>query len=204
MDITLWNDQTDTLQAMLDDAKEEARRLASAAIDDGGAEGADVIVSTILRRAWMTAGEPHQPLAVEEYRKAIDDIGLEDHVVAAAIADLNDGYLADETDNLAAIPLERPVVIEGTADLWGGSRTVNATVRFDTIGDILRQAPWGDMDANAWTIDEHDDLRYTGTHHDGVNTCTFRQLKTRGRQGGTRVKTEPLGPSIRKLYGIKR
>ncbi len=53
-------------------------------------------------------------------------------------------------------------------------------MRFDNIGDIISDSPWTGMEYETWKIDGHDDLRYVGVHHDGVNTCTFRELKTDG------------------------
>lgn len=56
-----------------------------------------------------------------------------------------------------------------------------------------------------------DDLRYVGVHHDGVNTCTFRELKTDGHGEKpieeydlrTQLRaSNPLGPRVRDVYGM--
>ena len=64
------------------------------------------------------------------------------------------------------------------------------------------------MEYETWSIDGHDDLRYTGVHHDGTNTCSVRELKE-GRDiepddslRDILRKTTPLGPRIRAVYGM--
>ena len=79
------------------------------------------------------------------------------------------------------------------------------------IDAIIEDSPWNGMEYETWGIDEHDDLRYSVVHHDGVNTCTFRELKTDG-QGERPIEendlrallraSRPLGPRIRKVYGM--
>lgn len=87
----------------------------------------------------------------------------------------------------------------------------SSVVAFDNIGDIIADSPWNGMEYETWGIDEHDDLRYSGVHHDGVNTCTFRELKdapradrTIGQDDMRRLlrASRPLGPRIRKVYGM--
>ena len=78
----------------------------------------------------------------------------------------------DERMNLSGLGLDHPVIILGKAGLWDGTRTVASIVAFDNIGDIIADSPWNGMEYETWGIDEHDDLRYSGVHHDGVNTCT--------------------------------
>ena len=125
--------------------------------------------------------------------------------------DLNTEYRADERDNLRHLELAHPVIILGKAGLWNGSRTIASVVRFDNIGDIISDSPWTGMEYETWKIDGHDDLRYVGVHHDGVNTCTFRELKTDGHGEKPIEKNDlrallrasrPLGPLVREVYGM--
>lgn len=78
---------------------------------------------------------------------------------------------------------------------------------FWQVADILDRA-WRHMEYETWSIDGHDDLRYTGVHHDGTNTCSVRELKE-GRDiepddslRDILRKTTPLGPRIRAVYGM--
>lgn len=82
--------------------------------------------------------------------------------------------LATDTSLLGDAVLDGLTVIEGTAGLWDGARRLSAAARFRTVADILAVEPWHGMDAHVWQVDEHGDLRYTGFHRDGVNTCVFR------------------------------
>lgn len=82
---------------------------------------------------------------------------------------------------------------------------------FDNVGDIIADSPWGGVEYENWKIDGNDDLRYVGVHHDGVNTCTFRELKTDGHGEKpieeydlrTQLRaSNPLGPRVRDVYGM--
>lgn len=86
--------------------------------------------------------------------------------------------------------------------------TIASIVNMDNIGDIIADSPWQHMEYETWSIDGHDDLRYTGVHHDGTNTCSVRELKE-GRDiepddslRDILRKTTPLGPRIRAVYGM--
>lgn len=131
------------------------------------------------------------------------------HIVATD--ELNTEYRADEQDNLRHLELEHPVIILGQAGLWNGSRTLASVVDFDNVGDIIADSPWGGMEYENWKIDGNGDLRYVSVHHDGVNTCTFRELKTDGHGEKpieeydlrTQLRTSnPLGPRVRDVYGM--
>ena len=124
-------------------------------------------------------GECELP-APQRLVEAIESIDEYDANVRITADDLNTEYRADERDNLRHLELAHPVIILGKAGLWNGSRTIASVVRFDNIGDIISDSPWTGMEYETWKIDGHDDLRYVGVHHDGVNTCTFRELKTDG------------------------
>lgn len=143
--------------------------------------------------------------------EAIESIDEYDANVRIAADDLNTEYRADERDNLRHLELAHPVIILGKAGLWNGSRTIASVVRFDNIGDIISDSPWTGMEYETWKIDGHDDLRYVGVHHDGVNTCTFRELKTDGHgekpieENDLRAllrASRPLGPLVREVYGM--
>lgn len=82
--------------------------------------------------------------------------------------------LATDASLLGDAVLDGLTVIEGAAGLWDGARRLSAAARFRTVADILAVEPWHGMDAHVWQVDEHGDLRYTGFHRDGVNTCVFR------------------------------
>lgn len=133
----------------------------------------------------------------------IDDWKQEAAHLATAMAENPKETMADATYGVD--------VILGKAGLWNGSRTIASVVRFDNIGDIISDSPWTGMEYETWKIDGHDDLRYVGVHHDGVNTCTFRELKTDGHgekpieENDLRAllrASRPLGPLVREVYGM--
>lgn len=155
-------------------------------------------------------GECELP-APQRLVEAIESIDEYDANVRIAADDINTEYRADERDNLRHLELAHPVIILGKAGLWNGSRTIASVVRFDNIGDIISDSPWTGMEYETWKIDGHDDLRYVGVHHDGVNTCTFRELKTDGHgekpieENDLRAllrASRPLGPLVREVYGM--
>lgn len=159
------------------------------------------------RPSWTnTRSRPHGRLS-----DAIRSIDASDTRIRAEADDLNAEYRMDERMNLSGLGLDHPVIILGKAGLWDGTRTIASIVAFDNIGDIIADSPWNGMEYETWGIDEHDDLRYSGVHHDGVNTCTFRELKdapradrTIGQDDMRRLlrASRPLGPRIRKVYGM--
>ena len=191
MTIPIWSDDTGNLDAILAEAKTDAINH----LHDNEDTSGDWLVDDILDKAHAAGGDPET---------AIRDLTIDDVPVDI----YNHDQLGDEQANLDAIPLERDVVVTGTAGLWDGPHTMTAHTGFDTIGDILRDLPWPDMDENTWTIDDNDDLRYTGVHHDGVNTCIYRQIKPHTHMPADpdpdtiHTLTDPLGPLIRHLYGI--
>jgi hypothetical protein len=79
---------------------------------------------------------------------------------------------------MSCVPIFHPVIVIGTAGLWNGAKPVSAIIYPDTVADIVSRNPWNGMDSSKWSIDERGDLRYRGTHHDGVNTVIFRELKS--------------------------
>lgn len=199
---SIWNNHTDTLETILEDAKREAIDIATN--PHATQEAGDWLVESIIDQAGHAINPLRGPVDAAVIRHAIQDVTIAD----VPVAEYNLAYLDDETTNLDAITLDDPIAITGTAGLWDGTRTVTAVARFDTVGDILRAAPWNDMDADDWSIDDHDDLRYTGSHHDGTNTCAYRILR-HGRTipagataGDVRRLTRPIGPLVRNLYGI--
>ena len=182
----IWTNDTDQIDAIIDDWKQEAAHLATA-----------------------MAENPKETMADATY--GVDVIDEYDANVRIAADDLNTEYRADERDNLRHLELAHPVIILGKAGLWNGSRTIASVVRFDNIGDIISDSPWTGMEYETWKIDGHDDLRYVGVHHDGVNTCTFRELKTDGHgekpieENDLRAllrASRPLGPLVREVYGM--
>lgn len=105
--------------------------------------------------------------------------------------DENNADRRDECGNLERLELGQPVVFVGTAGLWDGRRTIASIVAMDNIGDIIADSPWQHMEYETWSIDGHDDLRYTGVHHDGTNTCTYAN----SRKAGTSNLATPCATS---------
>lgn len=213
MNNIIWSNDADQLDAVIGMWTADARAKAADMAADPGRTLADAYhgEGLILETAWhaLPAGTAPTAASLAEAIDGIDPMRCPTAIVQAA-TDLIGEYRWDEIANLSTLSLDRPVAILGLADLWDGQRTLHGTVRFDTVGDILRQAPWTGMDADCWSIDERDDLRYTGIHHDGVNTCTYRTIRKGARLSANPTlqelnrNTEPLGPAIRNLYGMPR
>lgn len=165
----IWTNDTDQIDAIIDDWKQEAAHLATAMAENPKETMADATygVDVILEKAWKyVVGECELP-APQRLVETIESIDEYDANVRIAADDLNTEYRADERDNLRHLELAHPVIILGKAGLWNGSRTIASVVRFDNIGDIISDSPWTGMEYETWKIDGHDDLRYVGVHHDG-------------------------------------
>lgn len=203
----IWHDGYQAIQDITDAWKQDAKDAAEEWTRNPAATLADMFdgEAATLKTAIDECDDPFDP---ERLRQAIDSLDPWRHQRILRMADeLNDQYLDDEAANLAHLTLARPVAIIGTAGLWDGRRTVGHVIRFADTGEIIREAPWHTMDVNEWSVDDHDDLRYTGIHHDGVNTCVYRMIKP-GRTindhdttRSLRDKTTPLGRLIREVYG---
>lgn len=209
----IWTNDTDQIDAIIADWKQEATGLATAMANNPKEAMADATygVDVILGKAWeYVVGEYELPTP-RRLAEAIEAIDEDDTSIRIAADGLNTEYRADEQDNLRHLGLDHPVIILGKAGLWDGSRTIASVVDFDNIGDIIADSPWTGMEYETWKIDGRDDLRYVGVHHDGVNTCTFRELKTDRRHGkpieendlrGLLRASRPLGPRVRDVYGM--
>ena len=209
----IWSNDTDQIDAIIDDWKQEATQLAEAMANNPKETMADATygVDVILDKAWEYAVEEYELPTPQRLVEAIEAIDEDDTSIRIIADGLNTEYRADEQDNLRHLELKHPVIILGKAGLWNGSRTLASVVDFDNIGDIIADSPWAGMEYETWKIDGHDDLRYIGIHHDGVNTCTFRELKTDGRgekpieENDLRAllrASRPLGPRVREVYGM--
>lgn len=188
---TIWADTEETLETIFDHVKLNARSFAAEAVDDGIAD-TDWLTGVVIRQAWVDAGGEFAPITPGLLRARIDTVDMDD--VINALTESNRYALQDQITMLDAITLDSPVVVDGVAGRWDGDMPVRSVIHPATVGDILRTAPWRGMDAESWDVDDDDNLRYTGIHHDGTNTATFRVK--RGR------KTTPLGPVIRETLGL--
>ena len=209
----IWSNDTDQIDAIIDDWKQEATQLAEAMANNTKETMADATygVDVILDKAWEYAVGEYELPTPQRLVEAIEAIDEDDTDIRIAAYDLNTEYRTDEQDNLCHLELAHPVIILGKAGLWNGSRTLASVVDFDNVGDIIADSPWGGMEYETWKIDGHDDLRYVGVHHDGVNTCTFRELKANGHGKkpideydlrGLLRASNPLGPRVRDVYGM--
>lgn len=112
-------------------------------------------------------------------------------------AEPDDAAYNDMLEELCHVPINRPVIVTGQADLWSGAKPVSAVITPSLVADIVARFPWSGMDFNEWLIDGFGDLRYQGIHHDGVNTVIFRELKSNRipdlSQGEETLRRKSLG-----------
>ena len=210
MQNVIWSNDTDRIDSIVDYWKEEAARAAEDMAKDpkGTIEDAFWQVADILDRAWRQAVDDYELPTAERLIEIIEDLDPYANDIAAHAVEENESCLRDECGNLERLELDHPVVFVGTAGLWDGRRTVASVVDMNNVGEIIADGPWRHMEYETWSVDEHDDLRYTGVHHDGTNTCSVRELKE-GRDiepddslRDILRKTTPLGPRIRAVYGM--
>lgn len=205
----IWSNDIEQIEAIIEGWKKEALRLTERMANDprGALEEACDGERTILDKAWNGILDEGWTLTGRCLHERIEngDWGDDTKLLEEA-ANLNDEYRNDERDNLAGLVLEHPVALMGKEGLWDGTRPIACTRAARSIGDIIAESPWNGMEHETWSIDGNDDLRYEGMHHDGVNTCIFRELNPGARpSSGDLVRgTRPLGPRIRQLYGMSR
>lgn len=204
----IWSNDTERIEAIIEDWRDGALQLAERMANDpkgtlGEAYDGERV---ILDKAWNgILDEGEVPTGRRLHERIENGDWGDDIELLEEAAILNDEYRGDERDNLAGLTLERPVVLIGREGLWDGPRAVACTSDARSIGDLIAESPWNGMDRETWSIDGNDDLRYEGVHHDGVNTCIFRELNPGARPDGDPMRgTRPLGPRIRKLYGMPR
>lgn len=210
MQNVIWSNDTDRIDSIIDYWKTEAKSMAKDMAKDpkGTIEDAFWQVADILDRAWKQAVDDYELPTAERLIEIIEDLDPYANDIAAHAVEENESCLRDECGNLERLELDHPVVFVGTAGLWDGRRTVASVVDMNNVGEIIADGPWRHMEYETWSVDEHDDLRYTGVHHDGTNTCSVRELKE-GRDiepddslRDILRKTTPLGPRIRAVYGM--
>ena len=112
-------------------------------------------------------------------------------------AESDDAAYDDMLEELRHVPINRPVIVTGQANLWSGTKPVSSVITPSSVADIVSRFPWSGMDFNEWLIDGYGDLRYQGIHHDGVNTVIFRELKSNHipdlSQGEETLRRKSLG-----------
>lgn len=112
-------------------------------------------------------------------------------------AEPDDAAYNDMLEELCHVPINRPVIVTGQANLWSGAKPVSAVINPSSVADIVARFPWSGMDFNEWLIDGYGDLRYQGIHNDGVNTVIFRELKSNRipdpSQGEETLRRKSLG-----------
>jgi len=128
----------------------------------------------------------------------------------------NLGYcLDDERMNLDHLYYNRILVI-GKLGLWNGVKTGCKVEINKTLGDML----YSECDYCEWYVDEDDEFKFKGAHHDGENNYTYRKvnddvddeqletlynmiLREQDYSELLNEYTTKLGPEILERYGIK-
>lgn len=87
--------------------------------------------------------------------------------------EMNDNYLDDERMNLD-IELPNPIICIADLGRWNGRHMGYHMIESGNIADCLYTR---DCDYCTWYVDRFNDLRFTGTHHDGTNHYLYRELR---------------------------
>ena len=82
-------------------------------------------------------------------------------------------YLDDERANLYRV-LPNPIICIADLGLWNGRCMVYKMIESCNIADCLYDPG---CDYCKWYVDRYNDLRFTGTHHDGTNHYLYRELR---------------------------
>ena len=127
--------------------------------------------------------------------------------------EMNANYLDNERDNLD-IELLHPIICIADLGRWNCRRMGYKMLESSNIADCLYDP---ECDYCTWYVDRFNDLRFTGTHHDGTNYYLYRELRDlsdkqmenfldklhtgRLTRRDIRRYTTSIGSHIQKVYG---
>ena len=87
--------------------------------------------------------------------------------------EMNYAYLDDERDNLD-MELLHPIICIADLGRWNGRSMGYNMIESGNIADCLYDP---ECDYCTWYVDRFNDLRFTGSHHDGTNYYLYRELR---------------------------
>ncbi len=133
----IWTNDTDQIDAIIDDWKQEAAHLATAMAENPKETMADATygVDVILEKAWKYVVGEYELPAPQRLVETIESIDEYDANVRIAADDLNTEYRADERDNLRYLELktdghgEKPIEENDLRALLRASRPLGPLVR---------------------------------------------------------------------------
>ena len=87
--------------------------------------------------------------------------------------EMNYAYLDDEKASLD-IELPHPIICIADLGRWNGRCMDYRMIESGNIADCLYDP---ECEYCKWYVDRFNDLRFTGTHHDGTNQYLYRELR---------------------------
>ena len=88
------------------------------------------------------------------------------------MVDLNLMYLDEDRCNLA-VYLDHDIIAIADIGRWNGRHSGYRIYEGVNIGELL----YSECDYCEWYVDEHGDMRFRGSHHDGNNSFLYRALR---------------------------
>lgn len=167
-----------------------------------------------FKKDWIEAYEDYlfnNTLLDEEDIKAM--VSDEDKVFVYYV-EVNNEDLEDERENLDNKYHNRILII-GKLGLWDGVHNAYKVELNKTLGEMLYDS---DCDYCRWYVDEEDEFRFEGAHHDGSNEYLYRIVNEdttedelsklcaciyQGEDYSELLNeyTTKIGPELRKFYG---
>lgn len=86
---------------------------------------------------------------------------------------VNDDYLDDLKAEIKDVVFDTPIVVLGNIGTWQGVAGAFKSIDSGKLSDCF----YDDCDYCEWYVDENNDLRFTGNHHDGNNSYLYRVYK---------------------------
>lgn len=128
-------------------------------------------------------------------------------------------WLQDEIKNLD-VEIGCRIIAFGTIGLWNGTRNCIKDLNSTNLSSILNSS--NSCDECEWYVDTDGDVCFTGYHHDGSLSITFRAVKVNANLDKVLEEldkyafnenecdesylwnaTKSLGPYVQKVYGFK-
>lgn len=162
---------------------------------------------------------------IENFEYTLSDEELDEFIddhyndVLEYVADLNNGYLNDEKENLDCI-VSGEILCIGERNLWNGTTFEISRVQGNNLTDCLTSRTRNADDVEFYVEKDTLELKQNDYHHDGTNHFTYREVKAgvteeqldeffkkcytdKVTQADIDKITEPMGKYVQKVYGFE-
>jgi hypothetical protein len=168
------------------------------------------------KQEWIDAYEDYLLNTTDLSEEEIQPMLLEEDKLFDFFINTNNDYLEGERYNLSSLKYERILII-GKLGLWDGLHNGYKVEYNKTLDKMLYDS---DCDLCKWYVDNSNEFKFEGSHHDGDNEYTYRKVKEETTEDELSTLcsliykgedyselldklTTKIGPDILNVYGIR-